>query len=411
MRWLKGVSWTVGVLIVGAGMAWFAWPRPVPVDLASVAVAPMEVTIDDEARTNLRHIYTVSSPVAGTLLRISHPNGDDGHGPIHVGDAVVAGETVVAVLQPLPPSLLDTRSREELEAIVTAAEAAVLLAEAEVQRVEAVLAFSRDELARAEALASNNTISAKALQAARTDVAVNEAGLESTRAQLRVRQSERDAARARLIDPVATDVVSEPSCCIQIKAPATGIVLGIAQQSEGIVPAGTPLLQIADSDDLEIVAELLSTDAVQIKPGARVKIDGWGGLPLSGQVVRIEPNAFVKVSALGIEEQRVRTIIDLVEPSEEWSALGNNFRVIVHVSLWSTESALTVPVASLFRSGDQWAVFAFRGGRARLTAVDVGHRNDRFAEILSGLDEGEQVVLHPSDRIVDGTAVEQRHAK
>lgn len=411
MRWLKPALWTVALLVISAGVAWFAWPRPIPVDLAVVNVGPMEVTVDDEARTSLRHVYTVSAPVTGKLLRISNPSGGPEAGSLHVGDSVVGGETVVAVLQPLQPGLLDIRSRGELEAVVAASDAAVTLAEAEVRRIEAVLAFSRDELERAQSLAATSTIPPKALEAAQTDVAVNEAALESAKAQMQVRLSEREAARARLIGPAATDSAPDPACCIKLTAPATGVILKIVQQSEGALPAGTPILEIGDPRDLEIVADLLSTDAVQIKAGAAVRIDEWGGPPLRGRVTRIEPDGFVKVSALGIEEMRVRTLIDLVDPPETWSALGNDFRVIVHVELWSTEAALSVPVAALFRKGDDWAVFALRDGQARTTPVEIGHRNERSAEILSGLVEGDQVVLHPSDRITDGMAVAQRQVQ
>lgn len=411
MRWLKAAIWTSALILGSAGVAWLIWPRPVPVDLASVTLKPMEVTIDDEARTSLRHVYTVSAPVTGKLLRISSPSGSHEDRSLHVGDQVIAGETVVAVLQPAQPALLDVRSREELEAVVAVTEAAVALAEAEVRRIEALLAFSRDELGRAQSLAATNTISSKALEAAQTEVAVNEAALESAKAQLLIRQSEQAAAQARLMDPGDDGTASDAACCIRLTAPATGVVLRILQQSEGVLPAGAPILEIGDPRDLEIVADLLSADAVQIKPGAAVRIDEWGGPTLSGRVRRIEPDGFAKVSALGIEEFRVRTLIDLIDPPETWSALGNDFRVTVHVALWSTEKALTVPVAALFRKGEDWAVFALRDGRARATVVEVGNRNERSAEILSGLVEGDQVVLHPSDRIVDGTAITPRQTQ
>lgn len=411
MRWLKAATWAFALLLISAGVAWFLWPRPIPVDLASATIGPMEVTVDDEARTSLRHVYTVSAPVTGTLLRISNPSGSHQDSSLHVGDEVIADDTVVAVLQPTQPGLLDIRSREELQAMVSTTEAAVTLAEAEMRRIEALLAFSRDELDRAQSLAASNTIPSKALEAAQTEVAVNEAALDSAKAQLEVRQSEQAVARARLFGPGNSDAAANPACCIQLVAPASGIVLRILQQSEGVLPAGAPILEIGNPQDMEIVAELLSTDAVQIKPGAAVRIDGWGGPALSGLVSRIEPDGFSTVSALGIEELRVRTLIELADPPERWAALGNDFRVIVHITLWSTEKALSVPVASLFRRGDDWAVFVLRDGLARATPIKIGQRNERSAEILSGLTEGDQVVLHPSDRILDGTSVTQRQAR
>lgn len=410
MPWIKRASWMLGLVIIVAAVGWFAWPQPVPVDLATLALGPINVTVDDEAKTNVRHVYTVFAPVTGTALGVSSPEGAPAEASVHVGDRVTGGETVVAVIQPLPPSLLDTRSKQELEAAAAAGDAAVRLAEAEVLRMEATLQFARDDLQRAEALSATDVGSARALEVAMTEVAVNEAGLASAKAQLEVRRSEADAARARLA-PSPSGPPDDPDCCIYVRAPASGVVLSITQPSTGIVQAGTPLLTIGDPTDLEIVADLLSTEAVKVKPGAAVLIDGWGGDPLRGKVRQVEPSGFVKVSALGIEEMRVRTAIDLVDPPAAWSSLGNDFRVIVHIGLWGAESALTVPVSALFRQGESWAVFALQDGRARSTVVKIGHRNERIAEVLSGLEAGDEVVLHPSDRIVDGVAVSQRELR
>jgi HlyD family secretion protein len=163
--------------------------------------------------------------------------------------------------------------------------------------------------------------------------------------------------------------------------------------------------------DLEVVADLLSTDAVQVNPGSAVRIDGWGGSPIKGRVTRVDPAGFLKVSALGIEEQRVRTTIDFVEPSEAWSRLGHDYRVIVQISVWTSQEALTVPAGALFRRGGDWAVYAVKAGRAHATTVQIGHRNAQVAEVLSGLSPGDYVVLHPSDRVKDGAAVSQRQSQ
>ena len=391
-------------------MLWFAWPRPVAVDIATVAKGPMQVTIDDEGKTRVRHVYTVSAPIAGRVLRISHPEGKHGMS-LHVGDQVKADETVVAIMQPAIPGFIDVRSREELQAAVKAADAAVTLAEAEISRIEAALAFSRDELKRAQALSRSGTIASRALEKAQLDVTTNEAALASARAQLAVRRSERTSIAARLIDPASVSAPSSPNCCIEIRAPVTGRVLKIIQNSEAVVAAGSPLIEIGDPLDLEVVADLLSTDAVQIKPGSPVQIDGWGGSPIKGQVKRVDPAGFLKVSALGIEEQRVRTTIDFAEPSKVWSRLGHDYRVIVHVTVWSAEDVLTVPVGALFRNGNDWAVYAVKNGRARTTIVKIGHRNAQTAEVVSGLSAGNRVVLHPSDRVRDGSAVAQRETR
>lgn len=407
LTWSKRATSAVLSAAAVAALIWFARPQPVPVDIATAGVGPMEVTVDDDGKTRVRHVYTVSAPVAGKLLRISRPSGDQSASR-HVGDPVTADETIIAVMQPVSPSFLDVRSREEIQAAVAAADAAVTLAGAEVRRIEAALAFARDELKRAQSLARTDVISARALDKAKLDVETNEAALASAKAQLEVRRNERASTAARLIDPASPTGPALADCCVRIRAPVTGRVLKVIQDSEAVVPAGTPLIDLGDPSDLEVVADLLSTDAVQIKIGAQARIDGWGGAALNGRVVRVDPAGFLKVSPLGIEEQRVRVTIDLSDPREAWSQLGHDYRVIVHVAVWISDKALTVPVGALFRSGDAWAVYAVRNGRARTTPVQIGHRNARFAEVVSGLAAGDRIVLHPSDRVTDGAAVAQR---
>jgi HlyD family secretion protein len=402
--------WLLAGILAVTALLWLAWPRPIAVDIATVTNGPMQVTIDDEGKTRVRHVYTVSAPIAGKVLRISHP--DDKHGvSIHVGDKVIADETVVAVMQPAIPGFIDVRSRQELQAAVDAADAATALAEAEFRRIEAALQFSRDELSRARALSETATISARTLEKAQLDVATNEAASASAKAQLGVRRSERASVAARLIDPANVSTTSNPNCCIQIRAPATGRVLKLIQESETIVSAGSPLLEIGDPLDLEVVADLLSTDAVQIKDGSPVQIDGWGGDAIAGRVTRIDLAGFLKVSALGIEEQRVRATINFAGPPAAWSRLGHDYRVIVHVLVWGAENALTLPIGALFRKGNDWAVYSVKAGRASITPVKIGHRNARTAEVVSGLVAGDRVVLHPSDRVKDGAAVSQRETR
>lgn len=399
VKWMKRILGAFVLGLVIAGLVWFAWPQPIPVDLATVSKGPMEVTVDDEGKTHVRDIYTVSAPLAGMVLRV----------PGRVGDQVVANNTVIAVMQPMAPSFHDIRSHEELQAALAAADAAITLAEHEVHRIEKVLEFSRSDLQRAEALARTNTIAAKTLEKAKIDFETNEAALASAAAQLEVRRSERASAAVRLTEPLI-GVVSpaDPACCMQIRAPVTGSILRIIQESEGVVQAGTPLIDIGNPSDLEVVADLLSTDAVSVAAGAPVLIDGWGGSQIRGRVARVDPAGFVKISALGIEEQRVRTTIDFVDPPEAWSRLGHDYRVIVHIPVWSASDAITVPVAALFRKNENWAVFAVNSGRTRLMPVQIGQRNNRVAEVISGLAVGDQVVLHPSDRIQEGVSVSER---
>jgi HlyD family secretion protein len=322
-RWIKRAIVLLTVLLVVIAAVWYAWPQPVAVDLAMARRGPLEITVDDEGKTRIKHVYTVSAPVSGKVLRISHPSHHNQSPSHHVGDEVVAGETVVAVMQPMIPGFLDVRFREELRSAVAAAEAAAKLAEAEVRRIEAALAFAQSELGRAEQLVRTKTISAQAWDKAKLDVETNKAALASAKAQLEVRRSEREMAAARLIEPSAAP--TNAGCCIEIRAPETGRLIRILKESEDVVVAGTPLLEIGDPLDLEVIADLLSTDAVQVKPGAPVMIDGWGGPPLRGRVSRVDPAGFVKVSALGIEEQRVRTTIDIVDPPQAWSRLGHDY--------------------------------------------------------------------------------------
>jgi len=212
-----------------------------------------------------------------------------------------------------------------------------------------------------------------------------------------------------LIEPSSAPAVASNPAGIDVRTPVSGRVLKINQESEAVVQAGTPLIEIGDPRDLEIIADLLSSDAVQINTGAPVRIDGWGGPPIEGRVIRIDPAGFLKVSALGIEEQRVRVTIDIVDPPGVWARLGHDYRVVVHVTVWKADDALTVPLGALFRKGDQWAVFTLRNGRAYTTVVQIGHRNARSAEVLSGLSSGDEVLLHPSDRMGDGVRVSQRN--
>jgi HlyD family secretion protein len=395
------------VAVILGGALWLAWPPPVGVDLVAATRGPMEVTVDDDGKTEVQHVYTVSAPVAGKVLRISHPTGGRAVSR-HVGDRVVADETVVAVMQPAVPGFIDARSREQLQAELAAAVAAVNKGEADVRKFEAQLAFSRVELKRAEALQRTRNITEEAIDKARLDVESNEATLLSAKAQLELLRAVRASFEARLRDPATASLPGDGSCCIQIRAPVSGQILKIVQESEAVVPAGAPLLEIGDPNDLQVVADLLSSDAVQVRPGAAVRIDGWGGPALQGRVRRVDPAGFLKVSALGVEEQRVRVTVDFLGPPDTSSRLGHDFRVIVHVTVWKSDDVLTVPTGALFRKGENWAVFAIRDGRARTTGVQVGHRNNRQSEILSGLTEGDVVVVHPSDRIAEGARVAAR---
>lgn len=390
------VAAAVAVILL---LTWLAWPAPVPVDLAAVSRASMEVSVDEDARTRIRRTYTVSAPLTGTVLKPA----------LEVGDSVTANETVVAVMKPAAPGFHDPRLHQELQSALSAATAGVALAEAGRRRTEAALNYARVELRRIRSLSGQGVVSRSALDRAVAEVQTNEAALASADAELQVRRNERNSAATRLQNPSGTfGAYAASGCCVQILAPVTGQVLKLIKESEAVVQAGTPLIDIGNPQDLEIVAELLSVDAVQVRPGQAVHIDGWGGGSIEGRVKRVEPAGFMKVSALGIEEQRVRTIIDFTDPPSRWRALGHDYRVVVHVVTWKGANVLTVPVGALFRANDQWAVFRNDAGRARIVEIGVGHRNSRFAEVLSGLSQGDQVVLHAGDRVRDGSRITQR---
>lgn len=386
------------VAAVGALLSWMAWPNAVPVDMAPVTSGPMTVTVDEEARTRVRHIYTITAPLSGTVLRASR----------EVGNPVIANETVVAVMRPASPSFHDPRLHQELAAALGAADASVALADAERRRIAASVIYSDAQLKRMKDLAAKDAVAASTLDKAVADAETNRAALASATAELQVRRNQRESAAARLANPADTSGAAGVGCCVEIRAPVTGRVLQRFQESEAVVAAGAPLFALGNPEDLEIFSELLSTDAVQVRPGASVSIDGWGGTPLRGRVRLIEPAGFLKVSALGIEEQRVRTIIDFSDPPSQWRNLGHDYRVIVHIATWQGSGVLTIPIGALFRANDKWAVFQNLNGRARVTNVTIGHRNSQVAEVLSGLSQGNRVVLHPSDRVSDGARIIQR---
>ena len=401
MRRLVNIVLSVGGLAaVVALLAFLFVPEPIPVDFADVTRGEMVVTVDDEGETRVKEVYVVSAPVAGLLRRIER----------QAGDTVIAGETIVASIQPTDPTFLDARSRGQAEAAIRAAEAATALAEAAVAQAEAELVFARSDYERAERLSQRQTISQRELERAVLEVKTREAALATAQAALRVQSFELETARARLISPGQVLSRADGSCCVDLRAPASGMVLRVLHESESVVAAGTPLVEIGDPADLEVVVELLSAESVKIAQGASVRVEEWGGGDmLNGEVRRVEPSAITKVSALGIEEQRVNVIIDLTDPPGARTALGHGFRVQAQIVSWRAEDVIKVPLGALFRQGPDWAVFVATGdGRARLRKVTLGQRNAIEGHVVNGLSESERVVLHPSDRITDGIRIAAR---
>lgn len=367
-------------------------PAPVPVDVAVVSRGPLEVTLEEDGETRVRNRYVISAPLSGRVLRIR----------LEPGDRVSAGETVLATFLPNPPSLLDARTRAELQARVSAAEAALNRARAEEQRIDAELAQARRTLTRTERLVEGGALPPEQLEADQLAVSTLEKTLEAARAGVRAAQAELQMARASLMQPQR-----DAATPIDIRSPIDGVVLRRLRESEAVVPQGEPLLEVGDVTELEIVADFLSTDAVRIRPGQRVYIVRWGGgEELRGRVRLVEPAGFTKVSALGVEEQRVNVIIDFDDPAAAFAQLGDRYRVEVRVVVWSTDDAVTVPVSSLVREGDGWSVFVVDGDRAVRRTVEIGQRSDTSAQVLSGVEPGERVVVFPSDQLEDGSPIE-----
>jgi HlyD family secretion protein len=394
----RGILSLVGLLILGA-IVWSFMPAAVGVDIGPVVKGRLEVTVDDDGETQVKERYIVSAPAAGRLERV----------PVDVGDPVVAGQTLLATILPTDPSFLTARDEAQAEARAQAAQASKDQADANLVHAKAALAYARTDLARSESLAAQGTIAKKALDQARLNVELSEADLKSAQSAVNVAAYEFASAEAALMGPNQgkTDKVS--GCCIDIMSPVTGAVLKRHHESETVVPAGEPIVDVGDPKDIEIVADLLSTDAVKLTPGAHVYIDHWGGpMVLNGRLRLIEPSGFTKISALGIEEQRVNVKIDITDPYDEWSTLGDGYRVDVRVVAWAGDDILKVPVAALFRTAEGWAVFVDHNKHAMLRQVTIGHRNDTEAEVLAGLKEGDTVILHPGDQVKDGVRISAR---
>lgn len=379
-------------LAVLALLGWALAPRPVEVEAAPVARGHFEHAIEEDGRTRLRDRYVVSAPVAAHLSRVT----------LREGDRVQAGDTV-AVLTPVMPSLYDERSLREATARARAAEAAVAGAQARVERALVAQDEARLELQRTEKLARDGFIAASRLDSARLALDGARREREAAQAARDVAAHELEQAQASVRPASAGAPAGRP---LAVRAPVSGVVLRVPLPSENTVAAGAALIDIGDPSQMEVVAELLTTDAVQAKPGTRVSIERWGGPPVQAQVRRVEPAAFTKVSALGIEEQRVKVLIDITDPPAPWLALGDGFRVTVRVITVSTDDAVMVPVGALFpRTDADMAVYVLDGGRARLRTVQIVARNGSMAWVRAGLDPGERVIVYPPPGVADGRRV------
>lgn len=378
-RWLPVLALALVLGLIAVGF----WPRPVPVETAPVTRGPLRVFLTEEGKTRVKHRYRITAPVSGQLRRLT----------LDPGDEVRAGETVVAVIEPLPPALLDARSR----ALAAARRAA---AAEQVERARAALRFATNELQRFQRLFAEGTVSIQELELAqwRAEAAARELGV----AEGALREAE--AALAEFGGPTGG---SAPARSVtEVRAPANGCVLRVFDPSARVVSAGTPLLEVGDPADLEVVIEMLSRDGAALTPGTPVELDQWGGPQvLQARVRRVEPAAFTKVSALGVEEQRVNVIADLVSPPEARRGLGDGYRVEARVVVWEADAVVRVPAGALFRRGGDWMAFVIEDGRARLRAVKAGRAGAQEVQVLEGLQRGETVILHPGNRIRDGQRV------
>ncbi len=367
---------------------WVFLPQPPIVETGRVTRGDLTVRIAAEGDARIREVVVISAPIFGLLQRIS----------LHPGDEVATGDSV-AQIGPAAPALLDARARAVAEASAAAAAAAVELARSQVAQAEALRDFARSEADRARILYDRDALSQRVLDDAVLSERTAAAATTSARANLAVREKELQSARAVL----QAGNGAAPSCCVDVKAPGAGRILRVLTEDERVVQAGTPILEIGDAQDMEVVAHVLSSDAVQIAPGAKAIITGWGGEDLAARVERVEPSATTRISALGVEEQRVevRLALEGIPPQ----GLGHGFRVTARIAVWEGRNVLQVPIAALMRIGGDWAVYAQEDGRAILRRVTLGARNDMAAAVLSGLEEGAEVILHPSDTVVDGGRV------
>lgn len=397
----RNVLIVAAIAAIAITLFWAFTPRPTEVDLGDVRRSDLTVTIDEEGQTKVRETYIVSTPVAGRLLRVQ----------LHPGDPVIKRETVVAQMRPINPTVLDSRTREQASAALNGSLAALRVAQAEMSAASAAEELATLDFERTKSLFESGISSEVALQRARTALQTSQARRETAEASIELREAEVANARANLVS--ITDLGLENingerrDDEIPLYSPIDGRILQVLQESETTLPVGAPIMEIGDiASGLEVEVELISSDAVQVTVGDSVILRDWGGAnDLQGEVRRIDPYGITKYSALGVEEQRVPVEIALLTPAEERPGLGHGYRLEVAIVIWQAMDILTVPASALFREGGQWSVFVERDGMAQLTAVEIGESDGTSSEVISGLDEGDKVVLYPSAAIDSGSAI------
>ncbi len=393
---LGRVLYGLAALVVVALGIWLMMPRAVLVETALVTKGRFTATVDEDGKTRIRERYVVAAPLPGRLTRVRLKAGD-----------VVKADDVVATILPSPTPFLDERSRREAEEKLGGADATRARTKAGVDRAQAQAAQAKTDLDRVRTLAQKGVAAAQALEHAELAMRVAERDLRA--AEFLDHAAEHDAAQAKALLAQYRDSGATPPERWDVAAPVSGLVLKVVQESETVVQSGTPILEIGDPQDLEIVIDVLSTDAVEIQPGADVAIEHWGGPGvLQGRVRRVEPAAFTKISTLGVEEQRVNVLVDVISPQKEWAGLGDAYQVDARITVFTADDAMIVPSGALFRSGDTWSVYIAKDGRAELRPVTLLRRSGRVAAISAGVQPGESVIVYPSDQIGPGVRIEAK---
>jgi HlyD family secretion protein len=396
---VRRLFWGLGIAAILGLIAYGFVPQPVPVDLAAATVGPLRVTVDQQGKTRVKQRYIIASPLGGQLSRI----------PWKPGQKIYQGSTVLATIQPKETEFLDPSAQAQAQAKVKACQSMCDKANASVRQMKVKLEFAQRDRERLQPLASQRSSTQQELDTAMQ--AERSANEELRVAQQAVKAAEFDLeqARAVLLRTRAVQDGMEVSDQFEIVSPINGRVLKVEQESATVISAGMALIEIGDPSDLEVAIDVLSPDAVKVPVGARMLLEHWGGeKPLEARVRVVEPYGFTKVSALGVEEQRVYVVADIVDPISVRPSLGDGYRVEARIIIWEKADALKVPAGAMSRQGTQWAVFVVEAGKAKLRPVTVGRSNGLETEILAGLSEGEQVIVHAGDRVKEGVAVTPR---
>lgn len=395
-RFREKLPWLFAAVILIVLLVYGYWPRPVLVDLVTVERGSIAITVDDDGETRIRERYRITAPVTGKLLRLT----------LHAGDSVQRGATELVQILPQDPALLDARTVAESEARLAAMEAAIEESQSSLESAESNVRLAEEAYQRAAALHKTRSIATSEFEEAEHANRAAQANLRSAKFRSLVRNYERDMAKAALLK-ISNLSENPPDVPFKIVSPIDGAVLRVFQEDSSFVNAGTPILEIGDPRDLELQIDVLSNYAVAIKPGADVTIEHWGGSkPLHAKVRVVEPSAFLKVSALGVEEKRVRVLADFVEPWEERPTLGDGFRIEARIVLQETDvESLYVPAGAVFQQSGKYYVFRSQSGKARKVNVEIGESNGRQTEIRSGLELGDQIILHPPDSLREGASI------